>query len=349
MSQHQLFIQRCFELALLANGKVTPNPKVGAVIVHNGKIIGEGYHRFPGGPHAEINAINSLTNKELLPYCSIYVSLEPCNNFGKTPPCVESILKYKIPEVYISVIDPNPLTMGKSVEKLKAAGVKVTLNILSEKGKTVSPGFFSSIINKRPYVVLKFAQSLNKKIGVANTNVWISNPYTKRLTHKWRSELNAIIVGSNTLLVDNPMLNNRLYFGKSPVKLLLKRNGVLPKDAAVLRSAGKTIIVSDLSPKTFSYPNTDIWQLPFDDDLLKNILANLKKEGLNSLLVEGGATLINHFIQQDLWDEARIFTGNHSINHPDSIPAPTIEGTLINSTNIGDNLLQVIKNKKSLA
>jgi len=345
---HQFFIQRCFELASLANGQVTPNPKVGAVIVHNGKIVGEGYHEFPGGPHAEINAINSLKNKHLLPTCAIYVSLEPCNNYGKTPPCVESILKYKIPEVYISVIDPNPLTMGKSVEKLKAAGVKVEVNILSKKGKKVSPGFFSSITNDRPYVILKFAQSLNKKIGIADTNFWISNPYTKRLTHKWRSEINAIIVGSNTLLIDNPQLNNRLYFGKSPVKVLLKRDGILPKDVAAINTVGKTIVVSDLSSATCNLSNTSQWKLPFDHNLLKNILKNLKKEGLNSLLVEGGATLINHFLKQNLWDEARIFTGNKMINHPKSIAAPTINGTLQNSLNIGDNLLQVFANEKSL-
>lgn len=348
MIQHQIYIQRCFELASLANGQVTPNPKVGAVIVHHGKIVGEGYHQFPGGPHAEINAINSLKNKDLLPECAIYISLEPCNNFGKTPPCVDSILKHKIPEVYISVIDPNPLTMGKSIEKLKAAGVKVKKNILPKQGEKISPGFFSNIKNNRPYVILKFAKSLNNKIGIAGNNFWISNTYTKRLTHKWRSESNTIMVGSNTLLVDNPQLNNRLYYGKSPVKVLLKRDGILPKNAAAINSVGKTIVVSDLSGATYNMPNTSQWKLPFDNNLLKNILKNLKKEGLNSLLVEGGATLINHFLKQNLWDEARIFTGNKMINHPNSIAAPTINGTLQHSLNIGDNLLQVFANEKSL-
>lgn len=348
MLRHQLYIQRCFELAQLANGKVTPNPKVGAVIVHDGKIIGEGYHQFPGGPHAEIDAFNSLKDKSLLPFCSMYISLEPCNNYGKTPPCVDSILKYKIPEVYISVIDPNPLTMGKSIKKLKAAGVKVTLNVLAQKGKTASPGFFSSILNNRPYVILKYAQSLNKRVGVAGTNFWISNPYTKRLTHKWRSEINAIMVGSRTLTVDNPQLNNRLYYGKSPVKLLLKKDGILPKDTSALYTAGRTIVVSSLSGETIDLPNTTQWKLSFDNNLLKNVLNNLKQEGLNSLLVEGGATLINHFIKQEIWDEARIFTGNKMINHKEGIPAPTINGELVNSYNIGDNLLEVFKNEKSL-
>lgn len=347
MSLHLLYIQRCFELAQLAGGQVTPNPKVGSVIVHQNKIIGEGFHQFPGGPHAEINAINSLKNKALLPHSSLYVSLEPCNNYGKTPPCVESILKYKIPEVYLSVIDPNPLTMGKSIEKLKAAGVKVTLDLWTKKGKNVSPGFFSSIINDRPYIILKFAQTLNKKMGIAESNFWISNAFTKRLTHKWRSEINVIMVGSNTLAVDNPKLDNRHYFGKSPVKLLLKRDGIMPSNIAAFRSAGRVIVVSESSAATIQQKNVDQWRLPFNHSLLKNILKNLKKEGLNSLLVEGGATLINHFIQQNLWDEARIFTGNQLINHPKGIDAPSIKGQLVHSIKIADNLLEVFKNKAS--
>jgi len=347
MTHHQLCIQRCFDLASLAAGRVTPNPRVGAVITYKNKIIGEGYHQYPGGPHAEINAINSLTNKDLLTKSSIYISLEPCNNFGKTPPCVESILKYKIPKVFISMIDANPSTMGKSIKKLEAAGVTVTVSILKSKGKKITQGFFSSIEKGRPFIVLKYAQSANKKIGAVGEQIWISNPLTKRLTHKWRSEINAILVGSNTLKTDNPRLNNRLYFGKSPVKLLLKRDGKVNLNAASFKTEGKTIVICEPHAAKLKLPNTQQWFLPFDKDLLKNILTHLKKEGLNSLLVEGGATLLNSFVQQNLWDEARIFTSSENIIHPKSIDAPEIGGTLKQTYQIGDNVLSVIENEKN--
>ena len=344
MTHHQLCIQRCFDLASLGAGKVAPNPRVGAVITYKGKIIGEGYHQYPGGPHAEVNAINSLKNKTLLSKSSIYVSLEPCNNFGKTPPCVDSILKYKIPRVFISIIDANPSTMGKSITKLKEAGVEVEINILKKKGKKITQGFFSSIEKNRPYIVLKYAQSLNKKMGTKVKQVWISNALTKRLTHKWRSEINAIIVGTNTIKVDNPQLNNRLYFGTSPIKVLLKRDGKIPLDTAALHTNGKTIVISESNATKLNFPNTNQWFLPFDDSLLTNILSNLKKEGLNSLLVEGGSTLLHHFIEQNLWDEARVFTSSKIMNHPQSIDAPNPQGQVIDTYQIGDNVLNVIEN-----
>jgi len=345
MTNHQLFIQRCFELANMAAGKVVPNPRVGAVITYQNKIIGEGFHQSAGSPHAEINAINSIKDKALLSKSRLYVSLEPCNSHGRTPPCVNSILAHKIPEVFISVMDLNPLTKGQSVEKLRAAGVKVKINILSKKGFKTTPGFLSTYKNKRPYIILKYAQSLNKKIGVTDAQYWISNPITKRLTHKWRSEINAIIIGSGTLTTDNPRLNNRLYFGVSPVKLLLKRRGDVAPDAAALHSEGRTIIISEPSAQKINYPNTSQWLLPFDAHLLPNILQKLQAEGLNSLLVEGGATLLNSFIRQNLWDEARIFTGNKVINSKNSITAPTIEGNLTQTFAIGDNRLDIFENR----
>ncbi len=347
MDYNQLFIQRCFELANMAAGKVTPNPRVGAVITYQNKIIGEGFHQYTGGPHAEINAINSLTDKSLLSKSKLYISLEPCNSFGKTPPCVDSILAHKIPEVFISLIDPNPLTMGQSIAKLKTAGVKIKVNILQKKGIKTAAGFFSTYQKGRPYVILKFAQSLNKKIGVADKQFWISNAYTKRLTHKWRSETTAIIIGSGTLAIDNPKLNNRLYFGKSPVKLLLKRHGYVAPNTAALHSEGRTIIICEPEAQTISYPNTTQWRFPFDENLLQKILQNLKNEGLNSLIVEGGARLMNSFIEQNLWDEARVFTGNKMINAANSISAPTILGQLTDTFQIGDNRLEIYKNRTS--
>lgn len=348
MTSHQFLIQRCFELAYLAAGNVAPNPRVGAIITYQNKIIGEGFHQVLGSPHAEINAINALKDKALLSKSRLYISLEPCNNFGKTPPCVDSILAHKIPEVFISIVDPNPLTMGQSIAKLKAAGVKVKMNILPKKGVKATAGFFSSFQKGRPWIILKFAQSLNKKIGVADKQFWISNAFTKRLTHKWRSETNAILIGSGTLAIDNPQLNNRLYFGKSPVKLLLKRDGYIPPNTAALHSSGQTIVICEPTALKINYPNTKQWRLPFDESLLQNILQNLKKEGLNSLIVEGGAKLLNSFIQQNLWDEARVFTGNKMISATNSIPAPIITGELAHTFKIGDNRLEIFENNRSL-
>lgn len=345
MENHHLFINRCFELARLGAGKVSPNPMVGAVIVHQSKIIGEGFHEYFGGPHAEINAINSLANKELLKESTLYVSLEPCNNFGKTPPCVEAVLKYKIPKIVLSKIDPNPKTMGKSIAKLKAAGVEVQTNILPEKGQQISAGFFSNIEKKRPYIVLKYAQSLNHKMGIKNENFWITNPISKRLTHKWRSEIDAIMVGSRTLIIDNPKLDNRLFYGNSPTKILLKKDGVLPKDLAVFQSKGKSIIVSEPNAKKISQQNRTQWFIPFDDTFLNNLMVNLKKEGINSLMVEGGFTLLNSFIETNLWDEARVLTGNKVINHKNALPAPSISGDLITSFKIDSDNLTVYRNR----
>ena len=344
MNPHQLYIQRCFDLANLASGNVTPNPKVGAVIVHNHKIIGEGYHQFPGGAHAEINAINSLKDKSLLSSSFIYISLEPCNNHGKTPPCVDALLKYKIPKVYISVIDPNPLTLGQSVKKLRAAGVQVKTNILSQKGRAISANFLSIVEKKRPYVVLKLAQSINKKMGVFGKNIGISNAYTRRLTHKWRSEINAIIVGTGTIVADNPKLDNRLYFGNSPVKLLLKRDGKLSKDLAVFQSQNKTVVICEDHAEQNESNSLEYWKIPFDNQLLEVILNKLKTEGINSLLVEGGAQLLQSFIQENLWDEARVFTGNKIIPEKNSINAPSLAGNLISTHQIGDNKLEIFKN-----
>lgn len=344
MNETQLFIQRCFELARLGSGSVSPNPRVGAVIARDGKILGEGFHAVAGGPHAEINAINTLKDKNDLHDSTLYVSLEPCNNFGKTPPCVDSVLRYRIPRVVLSSIDPNPKTKGKSIEKLKAAGVSVHKNVLEEKGKRITEGFFKSFEKKRPFVLLKFARTCNNKMGIAHQNIQISNPYTKRLTHKWRSECNAIMVGSGTILADNPQLDNRFYFGNSPVKVLLKRDGLLPSSLAAFHSKGRVIVISEKATLKKNDPKISQWVLPFDKKLLPNILELLRKEGILSLMVEGGATLINHFIDQQLWDEARIFIAPKPIDHPAAIQAPDPGGHLESTQIIDDNILQVFRN-----
>ncbi len=347
MTANEWYIQRCFDLAKQGGGHVGSNPKVGAIIVKNDKIIGEGFHRRFGGLHAEVNAFNSLKNKDLLQFSTLYVSLEPCNHFGKTPPCVESILKYKIPKVVISCIDPNPKTLGQSIAKLKAAGVAVTLNVLKQKGAELNNGFYSGMQRQRAFVILKYAKSLNNQLGVQGQQIWISSAFAKRLVHKWRSEISAIMVGSNTLKTDDPKLDNRLYFGATPVKVLLSRNGDFPNSAAALNSKGRVIIITDIQTATISGNSIWHWKFDFDRNLLKNIVERLHLEGLDTLMVEGGAGLINSFIDQNLWDEARIFTGKMVIADRLAIPAPTLNGRLTQSFILGPDKLEVYKNARN--
>jgi len=339
-----MYIKRCFDLSRLGRGTVTPNPVVGAVIVYNGKIIGEGFHKQVGEAHAEINAINSVKDKSLLSQSTIYVSLEPCHHYGKTPPCVDSLLRYKFAKVVISVTDPNPRVMGKSIQKLKTNGIKVVTHVLEKEGRSQNAFFLSNFERKRPYVVLKYAQSANQVFGVSEQQVWISNAYTKRLVHRWRSEIGAIIVATNTALADNPKLNNRLYFGKSPLRILLDRQLRVPTSTHLLSDDSPTIIITEKAKPLNAGNNCEYLNLPFDEQLLTQLLTVLYDRGIDALLVEGGAGLLQSFIKEDLWDEARILTGPAVITEAHTIPAPKICGKLVNHFMIGDNKLEVFRN-----
>lgn len=343
MNDDNIYIKRCFDLARLGRGSVSPNPIVGAVIVYKGKIIGEGFHERVGSAHAEINAINAVTDKSLLSQSTIYVSLEPCHHHGRTPPCVDSLLRHKFEKVVISVTDPNPRVMGKSIQKLKTNGVAVVTHVLEKQGRTQNAFFLSNFEHKRPYIVLKYAQSANQVFGVANQQVWISNPYTKRLVHRWRSEISAIVVATNTALVDNPKLDNRLYFGKSPVRILLDRQLRVPTSSNLLSDQKPTIIITEQEPPNNPGKGCEYLNLPFNEQFLPQLMVVLHKRGLDALLVEGGAGLLQSFIKEGLWDEARILTGPAVITEAQSIPAPKISGQLVNRFMIGDNRLEVFR------
>ena len=338
-----MYIKRCFDLARLGRGTVTPNPVVGAVIVYDGKIIGEGFHKQVGEAHAEINAINSVKDKTLLSQSTIYVSLEPCHHYGKTPPCVDSLLRYKFTKVVISVTDPNPRVMGKSIQKLKASGIEVATHVLEKEGRTQNAFFLSNFERKRPYIVLKYAQSANQIFGVSDQQVWISNAYTKRLVHRWRSEIGAIIVATNTALADNPKLDNRFYFGKSPVRILLDRQLRVPTSTHLLSDDNPTIIITEQAKPLKTGNNCEYLNLPFDEQLLTQLLAILYERGIDALLVEGGAGLHQSFIKEDLWDEARILTDPALITGDNLIPAPRLSGKLVNRFKIGDNRLDILR------
>ena len=338
------YLKRCFQLAQIGIGKVSPNPAVGAVIVHDDKIIGEGFHEYFGGAHAEVVAVNNVSekNKALLPYSTIYVNLEPCFHYGKTPPCVDLILREKIQRVVIAVPDPNPKVGGKSIEKLKAASVQVdimqshdwTTEMLNLKRATLSP-FLTNIQKDRPYIILKWAQTPDGIIGRHNARINISNESTQRLVHKWRSESDAVIVGTQTIVTDNPNLDNRFYFGKSPIRITFDKTQHLPFNLNIFNKKQETIVftANENAPEPFFFLKNY-----GKEEALKDILNSLSAKNVGIIFIEGGATLLNSFISAGLWDEARIITGKENLFS--GIQAPRLnKGFLMKTENFtGDEI-----------
>lgn len=304
------YIYRCFDLAVKAAGEVTPNPMVGAVIVYKDNIIGEGYHQRYGGDHAEVMAIKSIKPDDLpyLPYSKLYVSLEPCCIYGKTPPCTDLILKHHIPEVIVSVCDATPEVNGKGLEILQNAGVKVTHSILSKEGHYLARFRASFVLQKRPYIFLKFAQTADKKMGSPKGPVAISNAYTQRLSHRWRGEYGAVLTGYRTALIDNPNLTNRYYFGKSPLRIVLDKDLNLPDHLNIFKpTAPTTLIHAPDAPKRSFPPSINLVAIPFDGNFWPRVMDHLFLKGINSLMVEGGARVISQLLELGLWDEMCIF------------------------------------------
>jgi diaminohydroxyphosphoribosylaminopyrimidine deaminase / 5-amino-6-(5-phosphoribosylamino)uracil reductase len=330
---HEIYLRRAIDLAQLGKGDASPNPIVGAVVVHEGYIVGEGWHEKYGAPHAEVNAIAAVSDKEMLPFSTLYVTLEPCFHVGKTPPCVDLVLKHKIPRVIIGCTDPNPLTAGKSIAKMRAAGVEVIDNVLPTECEQLIRAFRVNILQKRPYIQLKWAQSADGFIGKRNQQIQISNEPTKRLTHKWRSEADAILVGTNTVVTDNPLLNNRLYIGKSPIRIVLDRSGRLLASSAVFDGQQKTIVITEKKANIAPSKKYSIIAIPFDDDFLKNLLKALYQQKIGILMVEGGAKLLNTFIKANIWDETQVFLGENALEKgivaPKILQKPTLKMKLM--------------------
>lgn len=306
--EHTRYLRRCFELALLGAGRVSPNPMVGAVLVHEGRIIGEGWHQRFGEAHAEVNAVASVAqaDRDLLPLSTLYCSLEPCFHHGKTPPCVDLILEKRIPRVVISNTDPNPLVAGQSVQKLRHAGVDVVEGLLEAEGRRLNRAFFTWIQKKRPHIVLKWAQSADGFLGRRGERTPITGPLTRRLVHRWRSETDAILVGTTTALVDNPRLDNRLYFGKSPLRIALDFNGKLPAGTALLDDTQPTWILG--KPRSGNRERTCFLAI-HPDNWVSPLLEHLRAENKAVLLVEGGARVLQQFLDTGLWDEIRVLEG----------------------------------------
>ena len=340
-------MSRCLELARLGVGEVAPNPMVGCVVVHQGKIIGEGFHREYGGPHAEVNAINSVKSKELLKEATLYVSLEPCAHFGKTPPCSDLIIKHQIPQVVVGSGDPFAKVAGKGIEKMRKAGIKVEVGILEEECLELNRRFFTFHEEKRPFVVLKWAQSLDGFLDIDRSSndfgqpTWISNELSRRLVHRQRSEEGAILIGTNTALKDNPSLTVREWSGKQPLRLLLDRQGRLPDSLNLKDGKVKTVIFSQ--EEKDSAENLKYVELDFAQPIPQQILDWLYAEGIQSVIVEGGRQLLQDFIDRNLWDEAYVYTGQ--VNFAKGVSAPKLEGKLTLSENLDESLLQVFRNQ----
>lgn len=346
---HEIYMQRCLELALKGKGNVSPNPMVGCVIVHDNNIIGEGYHQKFGEAHAEVNAINNVLQKygdqaaTLLANATAYVSLEPCAHFGKTPPCADLLVKHRLKNVVIGNTDPFDGVNGKGIDKLKNAGIEVLSGVLDEECKIVNRRFFTRITQQRPYLILKWAQTGNGFFAPADqTQRWISGPEAKSLTHEWRSEEDAILVGKNTVLADNPQLNTREVKGKNPIRIVIDKRLEIPANYHIFNNESKTIVFNEV--KTGVVGNLHFIQMEDMHFYLPQKLAyQLYLMDIQSVIIEGGAHLLSQFIKDGLWDEARIFTANTTWES--GLQAPKINGQLMEEISIGNDKLQVLKQK----
>ena len=322
------FMQRCLDLAQLGSGYVAPNPMVGAVIVLNDEIIGEGFHQKYGEAHAEVNAINSVDDKSLLSEATIYVSLEPCAHHGKTPPCADLLVAHKFKRVVIGCVDSNELVAGKGIERLQEAGIEVTVGILEKECKSLNKRFFTYLNKQRPYIVLKWAQTQDgyidrpreEEITERKIN-WISAPETQSLVHHWRSQEPAILVGWKTVEHDNPSLTVREVSGKNPLRVIIDSQLNMPQDSTVYTDGDRTVIINKIKTETIG--NVELIKL--NQINTKNILDVLYGLNISSVFVEGGSSTIQHFLVDGYWDEARVIVGKQTFG--DGIKGPRISGT----------------------
>lgn len=335
------FMRRCLELARKGLGKTGLNPLVGSVIVYKDRIIGEGYHKEYGGAHAEVNAIQSVKNHNLLPFSTLYVNLEPCSHFGKTPACSLLIKEKKIARVVIGIKDPNPLVSGKGIEILNKSGVEVKVGILSEESEFLNRRFLTNIIEKRPYVILKWAESKdgfidkNRDLGSPVEPTWISNFSSRKLVHKWRGEEDGIFAGVNTIIADDPELNLREWSGKQGVRISIDRHNRIEDHHKIKDGNLETIIFSTREGESENVIYKKIEQ-DFD---LEEMLSILYNNSIGSLIIEGGRKIFNSFIDSGLWDEARVFIGNAKFE--DGIKAPKLSVDLTEELMFANNRLQI--------
>jgi diaminohydroxyphosphoribosylaminopyrimidine deaminase/5-amino-6-(5-phosphoribosylamino)uracil reductase len=348
MTTDEKFMHRCLQLSLLGKGHVSPNPMVGAVIVKDGKIIGEGYHRQYGGPHAEVNAFESVKDKNQIAGSDMYVSLEPCSHFGKTPPCANRIILEKIKRVFIAVIDPNPQVAGRGIRLLQEAGIEVIVNVLEKEAKNLNKEFFVYQTLRRPYIYLKWAQTKDNFIdkkripGQAAEPTIISTDFHKILVHKFRAEVSSIMIGTNTAINDNPYLTTRLWAGKNPARIVIDRSGRIPQSNNIMNNEATTLIYTESVDSEKESGSTTYIPISFDQDLLQKIAADLRLRKINSLLVEGGRQLLQSFINAGLWDEACIEISGKEFF--EGTPAPIIHGEITGNEKDNGSTIIHLKN-----
>lgn len=344
-------MSRCIQLAKNGLGTTYPNPLVGCVIVHNDKIIGEGWHYKAGQPHAEVNAIASAaSNSVLLKDATIYVSLEPCSHFGKTPPCSDLIISKGFKKVVIGSTDPNPLVAGRGIKKLQDAGCEVVSGVLEGECYELNKRFFSFHGKKRPYIFLKWAQTADgfvapiKETRTETKPVWITNKFSRQLVHKMRGVEMAILVGTKTVMDDNPSLTVRDWTGNNPTRLVIDKELKLPSHSSILDGSLKTYVFT-AENKAKSNNETQYIQIDFSKEIASQICDALYEKSIQSLIVEGGPKTLQTFIDANLWDEAIVFSGSN--NFEDGIAAPFFKGVLISEEQIKEDRLQCFKNQKS--
>ncbi|TCS87852.1 diaminohydroxyphosphoribosylaminopyrimidine deaminase [Anseongella ginsenosidimutans] len=344
-----MYMNRCLQLAANGLGQVSPNPIVGALILHNNQIIGEGWHRKYGEAHAEVNAIGQVLEKypdaeKILKEAVMYVNLEPCAHQGKTPPCADLIIRHGIPEVVIGCPDPHEKVAGKGIEKLLAAGVRVRTGILEAACLELNRRFVTFQTERRPYVILKWAQTRNGYFApLDGARYWITSPFSRQLVHRWRSEEDAVMVGYRTALADDPQLTVREWSGRNPLRIAIDRDLSLPSSLKLFDQTEKTLVFNavktdavgavhylEVENFNFYFPQFSLYQLYLMD--------------VQSLIIEGGAKTLDAFIKSNLWDEARIFTGAADL--PEGIPAPHIYGSLVEEKQVGPDKLVIYRNKR---
>jgi diaminohydroxyphosphoribosylaminopyrimidine deaminase / 5-amino-6-(5-phosphoribosylamino)uracil reductase len=339
------FMERAMELATLGKGYVSPNPLVGCVICYDGRIIGEGWHRKYGESHAEVNAIHAVADKLALSSSTVYVNLEPCSHHGKTPPCVDLLLESGIKKVVIANLDSNPLVSGNGVERLIASGVEVITGVMEKEGRTLNRRFFTFVEKRRPYIILKWAETSDGFMAPEAGSKWISNEFSRLLVHRWRSEEDAVLVGTGTAMQDNPKLNVRGWTGRNPVRIVIDRFTRLDHSLHLFDHSVKTICYNTIKDEV----HENLVHVRLDEkDFIGNLVADLAKQQIQSIIVEGGLKTLTLFLEAGLWDEARVFMSRKSFGS--GMPGPKFQGKLMEEEFVMNDLLRVYiphENEKS--
>ena len=341
----QIYLQRCLELAKKALGKTYPNPMVGSVIVHDGKIIGEGYHLKAGEPHAEVNAVRSVKNIELLKESTIYVSLEPCSHFGKTPPCANMIVEHGFKKVVIGTVDLHEKVNGKGIEILVNAGIEVASGKLDQESRELNKRFFTFHEKKRPFIILKWAQSGDGFLDQIFKPAQIGNPLTKQFVHQLRSEEHAILVGTNTALNDNPSLTVREVEGRNPLRILIDFDLKVSTDAKIYNEEAQTLVFN--AEKSAAENNIKFIKIE-KENFLEDLMNKLFEEKIQSVIIEGGSYTLQQFIDANLWDEA-IIIKNEDLIFEEGTKAPTFNFKVDFIENFENNTISFFKNQNSIS